>query len=388
MKVQMPAREIASIQSHDCNDLVISILSKDKSAIKKSSPEKKWADTPELRHFRFQKSIWNKLLNTRDFNSFDANEYFRLLEIFKDERQTPDLLKMNPVTIEQKLALIESIQIRIMMSAEHPGILQEIETLNAYKLKKLQKLLKKFDLSKRTTRENLEEFSTEFFLIIRGAPVSVLDYFSVNKTKTMNERLFRALEEDMLVRGLKDTLERIPENELETSFAKAQVFIKKVRKYKAWRLLVLPYDLPWIDRVRISDDLLEKILLDGLDAHQSELIVELKNQNAIDHYDRFRKVYRPVAYGTGLVFYYKKYQNLKEEAEEKSDEENEEAKARFLDEFKKLSDAIQAGEAREKTDEDIKEEQFQRVLNSFKEKYHGDPTPEEYQELRKKIFGS
>lgn len=388
IKFNSPAREIAAAHSNDCNDIVLSILSREKSEASIPFSQKKLLETPELRHFRFQQSIWNKVLGTREFNSFDENEYFRMLEIFKDERQSPDLLKINPVSIEHKLALIESLEVRYVLSTNHPGIQQEIEKLNAYKLRKLQKLLKKFDLSKKTTRENLEEFSSEFFMIIRGAPISVLDYFSVNKTKAMNERLFRTLEEDMLVRGLKNTLERIPESNLETSLAKAQAFVKKIRKYKAWRLLALPYDLPWIDRVKVSDELLEKILLDGLDAHQSELIVELKKQNAIDHYDRFRKVYRPIAYGAGVVFYYHKYQNYQKEADEKEEEENEEAKARFLNEFKKLSEAIHSGAAKEKSDEDIKEEQFQRVLNSFREKYHSEPTAEEYRELRKKIFGA
>jgi len=387
-KLNSPAREIASARSNDCNDIVLSIMAREKTEVSVPFSQKKLLDTPELRHFRFQQSIWNKILATREFNSFDENEYFRMLEIYKDERQSPNLLKINPATIEHKLALIESLEVRYVLSADHPGIQQELEKLNAYKLRKLQKLLKKFDLSKKTTRENLEEFSTEFFMIIRGSPVSVLDYFSVNKTKAMNERLFRTLEEDMLVRGLKDTLERIPESNLETSLEKAQVFVKNVRKYKAWRLLALPYDLPWIDRVKISDDLLEKILLDGLDAHQSELIVELKSQNAIDHYERFRKVYRPIAFGTGLIFYYNKFQKLKEEAQAKEDEENEAAKSRFMEEFKKLSEAIHSGAIKEKNDDDFKEDQFQRVLNSFKEKYHSDPTAEEYQELRKKIFGN
>jgi len=363
-------------------------MAREKTEVSLPFSQKKLLDTPELRHFRFQQSIWNKILATREFNSFDENEYFRMLEIYKDERQSPNLLKINPVTIEHKLALIESLEVRYVLSADHPGIQQELEKLNAYKLRKLQKLLKKFDLSKKTTRENLEEFSTDFFMILRGSPVSVLDYFSMNKTKAMNERLFRTLEEDMLVRGLKDTLERIPESNLETSLEKAQAFVKNVRKYKAWRLLALPYDLPWIDRVKISDDLLENILLDGLDAHQSELIVELKNQNAIDHYERFRKVYRPIAFGTGLVFYYNKFQKLKEEAQAKEDEENEKAKSRFMEEFRKLSEAIHSGAIKEKNDDDFKEDQFQRVLNSFKEKYHSDPTAEEYKELRKKIFGN
>jgi len=59
-----------------------------------------------------------------------------------------------------------------------------------------------------------------------------------------------------------------------------------------------------------------------------------------------------------------------------------------MEEFRKLSEAIHSGAIKEKNDDDFKEDQFQRVLNSFKEKYHSDPTAEEYKELRKKIFGN
>ena len=59
-----------------------------------------------------------------------------------------------------------------------------------------------------------------------------------------------------------------------------------------------------------------------------------------------------------------------------------------MDEFAKLAESINAGVAAEKTDEQLKDEQFQRVLASFKNRYHEDPTPEEYQELHAKIYGA
>lgn len=375
-------REIAS----DCNEAFASIIHRQIPL--ETELRNAQLDSPEIRHFQFTKTLWNKIISTKDFETFDEDEYFRLLEIYKDERQTGNLLSPRPTGVEGKLALIEAIYQRKGKSFSHPAIMDEIEALNAFKLRKLAKLLKNFDLSKKLTRDHLEDFSAEFFLILKGPPVSVFDYISRNKTQKMQERLFRVLQEDMLTKGLKGTLERIPERAAESRYENVQLFIKKVMKYKAWRLLVLPYDLPWIDRVKISDGLLEKILLDGLDTHHSELIMELKHQNAIDHYDRIRKVYRPVAFGVGFIYSYHYWQNALEEAEKRLEEENEKAKQAFLAEFEKLQDSINAGVTREKTDDELKEEQFQRVLKSFRERYKQDPTPEEYQELRKKIFGA
>ncbi len=372
------SREIAS---GDCNDIVTSIIKQEiPNNIARAQTER---EALEFKHYRFKNSIWNKILSAKDFEKFDENEYFRLLEIYKDKNK--DLLATNPVTIEQKLALIEAIQLRFSYFHNLPSIQDEIENLNVYKLKKVQKLFKNLDLSKRITRENLAEFSSDFFLILKGPPLSLLDYFTKNKTVRMNEHMLRVLQEDMLVRGLKGVIERIPEKEKYTTLENAGYYVKRVMKFRLWRYFVIPYDLPFIDRVKISDELLEKILLDGLDAHQSELVLELKNQNAIDNYERLRKVYRPVAFGVGFYFYYQKYQKDKEETDDKN---NDEAKKKFMDEFAKLAESINAGVAAEKTEEQLKDEQFQRVLASFKNRYHEDPTPEEYQELHAKIYGA
>lgn len=337
-----------------------------------------------LKQYQFKNSIWNKIISTHDFENLNPDEYFRLVEIYKEDiRQKKDLFDMTPSSIEQKLALIEAIQTKYSNITKLAPMMDEIENLNTYKIRKLQKLMTKFDLTKEITRENLEEFSSDFYLILKGPPLSLLDYFSKSKTQRMNERIFRILEEDMLVHGLKQTLEHIPMASSKSQLDKAKILIKKISKYKIWRYMVLPYDLPWLDKIKISDDLLEKILLDGLDNHQSELLLELKNQNAIDNYERFRKVFRPLALGTGFYFFYQKYNT---NIENEYDRENEN-KNKLLSDFKKLSDAINSSDTTEKTDDELKEAQFQRVLNSFKEHYHTEPTPSEYKNLRTKIYG-
>lgn len=343
------------------------------------------AEALELKHYRFKNSIWNKILHSREFENFDEFEYFRLLEIYKDSTAPVDLMAIAPNSIEQKLALIESIQIKFSHFQNTPSVQNEIEQLNAYKLKKLQKLMKKFDLNSRLTRNSLEDFSSEFFLLLKGPPLSLLDYFTKNKSARMNERMFRVLQEDILIRGLKGTLERIPERVDYTRLEKAKLYVKKVMKYKVWRYMVLPYDLPWVDRVKISDQLLEKILLNGLNAHQSELIIELKRLNMIDHYERFRKVYRPVAFGVAFYYYYQKYQ---EEIALEEEKNNEELKKKFIEDFEKLSAAISEGDNGAKSEKELLEIQYQRVLKNYKERYQSDPTPEEIEELRLKIFGS
>ena len=373
-------REIAN----DCSQTVLSI-------IKKEIPKKIESDSNQqqliaLKHYQFKNSLWSKILSAKDFENFDENEYFRYLEIYKSESGKPNnLLLFNPTTIEKKLALIEAIQTKFAHFENLESVQDEVQSLGAYKLRKLQKLMRKFDLNSTMTRANLESFSSDFFLILKEPPIAILDNLTETKTVRMSQRMMRILEEDMLAHGLKGTLDSIPLRPA-TRIEYARFYIKKIMKFKVWRILVFPYDLPWVDRVKISDELLEKIFIDGLDAHKNELMIELKNQNLIDDYERLRRVYRPVAFGIGFYFYYQKFQG---DLKKQEDKNNEEEKKKFMDAFKKLVSSIKnETDSREKTDIELKDEQFARVLQSFKDRYNADPTPEEYNELKQKIYGN
>ena len=219
------------IVASDCNDLFLSII---RNEIPKDLTHY------ELKHFRFKNSIWNQIVGPKDFENFDEIEYFRQLKFYKENGDIQkDFLSINPIKIEQKLALIEAIQSRFSYFNHLPSIQEEIEKLNTFKLRKLQRLMKSFDLNSPLSRENLESFSSDFFLILKGPPISLLDYFSKNKTLKMNERLMRALQEDILISGLKGVIEQIPETSIHSNMDKAQLYSKRIMKYKVSRFLVV-----------------------------------------------------------------------------------------------------------------------------------------------------
>lgn len=359
--------------ANDCQSLIQEIIVAD---IKKENGEKTL--DPIL---KFRKNIWNKIISTKDFEQFSDVQYVRSLEIYKDSKD--HVTTINPISIEQKLALIEIINSRLINNL---GNNEEIQKLNAFKLKKLQSLLNNFDLSSKLTREDLAEFSSEFFLILKGPPISLLDYFTKNKSARMNERLMRVLQEDMLVFGLKGMLDRIPERNMYSRLERGKYLANKFFQYKIWRYLVMPYDLPWFDQVKIPEELLQKILLEGLDAHDQELISILKKQNMIDHYERFRKIYKPIAFSFGFYFYYDRF-NSKLDSD--LNEEQEEEKKKLIDAFTNLAESVTSNTVVEiKTDEDLKNEQLKRVIESYKKRYGQDPTSAEIEELKSRIHNN
>lgn len=339
-----------------------------------------------LRDYQTKNNLWNKVLSAKDFEQFDEAVYFRTIEIYSNEK---DFTLITPITIEEKMALIEVIQNRYAYFLGVPSLQEELATLNAKQLHKMFKLMKSFDPSSQVTREDLESFASELFIILKGPPVNLLEYFTENKTTLMSKRLYRVVQEEMLLKGLKNVINQFPEKTRYTLLDKAKLHIYRIARFKLWRFASLPLDLPFIDHVKLSDELIEKILLDGIDAHAKELIALFRQNNMIDNYERFRKVYRTVAFATAFTFFYQEdRERRKHEAKERAKQE-EEKKQEFVNQFKQLSEIItKSSSDREKTDKELKDEQFKRNLDKFKTKYHESPTPEEYDEMKQKIYGT
>lgn len=338
-----------------------------------------------MRDYRTKNNLWNKILSAKDFEQFDEAAYFRTLEIYSNEK---DVTVITPITIEEKMALIEVIQNRYAYFLGVPSLQEELATLNAKQLHKMLALMKTFDPTSKVTREDLESFASELFIILKGPPVNLLEYFTENKTTLMSKRLYRVVQEEMLLKGLKSVINQFPEKTRYTMLEKAKLHIFRIARYKLWRFASLPLDLPFIDQVKLSDELLEKILLDGMDAHSGELIELFRHNHMIDNYERFRKVYRTVAFAAAFTYFYQEDQQRRKDEAKAREKQEEEKKQEFINQFKKLSEAITTSSSdREKTDKELKDEQFQRNIEKFKAKYHEAPTPEEYQEMKKKIYG-
>lgn len=375
---KLPERHIAS----DCDGMFKQIINNDaeKEKLKKLASIKEESE----KLFKMKNTIWNKVVSTSDFNNFNDQEYFRWLEIYKDSSN--ELAKLNPVTIEQKMALVEVINAKIIPTAlnAEKSLTAEAQKLNLLKLKKLQSHMKSFDLSSKLVRSDLEGFAADLMIILKGPPVTLLDYFTVNKTKRMNERLMRMIQEDMLLIGLKGMVDRIPEKESYTRLERGKYLVKRFFQYKIWKYLVVPYDLPWIEKVKIPDALMEKILVDGLDTHDQELIALLNKQGMIDHYERFRKVYKPIAFSVGFYFYFDKFNNNMQGA---LSDNQEEEKKKLLEEFDNLAQSIlETGIELNKSEDAMKEEQFKSVVETYKEKYEQEPSAAELEEMRAAIF--
>lgn len=374
----MPERSIAS----DCQGMVSEIISpvaQEERILRAIAAN---AHTEKL--FKLKNTIWNKVMGPHDFENFNDQEYFRWMEIYKDGND--EFSNFNPVSIEQKMALIEVINMRLIQTKlyNEKSLTEEAQKLNLFKLRKLQSHFRYMNLTSKLTRNDLNGFAADLMIILKGPPITLMDYFTKNKTARMNARLMRMVQEDVLLMGLRGMVERIPEKDSYTRLERGKYAVKRFFQHKLWKYLAVPYDLPWFERVNIPDELLEKIMIDGLEAHDQELIEHLKKQNMIDHYERFRKVYKPIAFSIGFYFYFDKY-NTEENA--KTSQSIEEEKAEFIEFFRNISDKVlDIVPAEEKSDMALQEEQFERMLAAYKERYKEEPSKKVIEEMRSKIF--
>ena len=371
-------RAIATIKTGACNEAILELIL--------ARPVRAEKYTKALRDYQTKNSLWNKILSAKDFEQFDEVIYFRTLQIYSNEK---DISLITPISIEEKMALIEIIQNRYAYFLGIPSLQDELVTLNTKKMHKIISLMKSFDPSSRVTRENLESFTSELFLILKGPPVGLLEYFTENKTALMNKRLYRVMQEELLLKGLKSVVYQFPEKTRYNLIEKAKLHIYRIARFKLWRYASLPLDLPFIDQIKLSDELLEKILLDGVDAHSEELITLFRKNNMIDNYERFRKVFRTVAFATAFSFFYQGEKERRENEEKERAKREEEKKQEFLEDFKKIAETITSNSVtKELSEKELKDQQFKRNLEKFKAKYHEAPTAQELEEMRKKIYGT
>lgn len=243
---------------------------------------------------KLKNETWNKVITNQSFNQFNDDEYVRWLELYKDSQHHPEVL--NPVSIEQKMALIEILNAELIQN--------ESEKSNLAKMDKIKKHVAKFNKKSLAHSDALADFSSDFFIILKNPPKNLLSYFTANKSKKMNDALMKVLQEDMLLIGLKGILYRVPSKDNDQRLMKAEQLIKDLFQSGDWQQGLSEKNRDWLFGLNLPDEMLIGILVDGLNEHDQDLIFHLKERNMIDQYERFRKVFRSLSFLSGTYMYY------------------------------------------------------------------------------------
>jgi hypothetical protein len=246
---------------------------------------------------KMKNTVWNKIINANQFDRFSDTEYVRWLEIYKDSLHAH--ASLNPVSIEQRMALIEILNAEIIQNDK--------KEINDFKIEKIKKHFDKFELRSIDASKELQNYSSDLFIILKNPPKALLNYHTKNKSEKMNKSLIGVLQEDMLLIGLKGLHYRIPEKDNAQNFIHAVVMVKELFHHERWQNVMTDENLEWFKSLNLPDALIENILVSGLNDHDHDVITHLKNNNMIDQYERFRKVFRPLSHLVGTYYYYDKF---------------------------------------------------------------------------------
>jgi hypothetical protein len=253
--------------------------------------------TDNKKILKMKNTVWNKIINTNQFDQFSDTEYVRWLEIYKDSLHAH--ASLNPVSIEQRMALIEILNAEIIQNDK--------KEINDFKIKKIKKHFERLDLKSSEARKIFENYSSDLFIILKNPPKALLDYYTKNKSEKMNKSLLGVLQEDMLLIGLKGLHYRIPEKDNSQNFIHGVALVKEMFHHEKWQNVMTDENLEWFKSLNLPDALVENILVGGLNEHDHDVITHLKNNNMIDQYERFRKVFRPLSHLFGTYYYYEKF---------------------------------------------------------------------------------
>lgn len=247
-------------------------------------------------------TLWQRLLNGKALNNFSVDKYKQSLsQLLAGEKAATDQELWQ--SVEGKLALIEFLNITSKNSLNIDDMLSRLENLQAFSQRKMMKMVDvRLDSNSFLSNQFLDQFGQDFFLLLRGAKVSTLDYLTMNSDARAKKQLGGLMQEELLTYGLKGVLSQmgVPEATIKDRIV---TIAHKVLRVGLGIADVATLSLPEREPVQMSEELMTKVLLDGADAHQAEIDQALAPQLGKNRYEVARRWLRPVL-SVALILYF------------------------------------------------------------------------------------
>lgn len=359
-------RSPASIEDEKCSKVIGSFV------IKENMLKRAWKNIDRYLRPEFSESIYYKLTKISN------------LELQADNR------------LEAKLAIIQKI------NRDNNYFIyerSELSKLSFKKLRKLRTLFKKYKLHRDMTEREFDIFFIKLFTITQGATRVVDDYIFKDQSEIFRETLGRVARKQLLKEGLESLIISMPLTPKKTIKEKVRLFkmkflnvFHKLFKNKFMGFTGLPFILPAIKDINLSDRLIQEIILKGYDQTESLLKQAFEKQSRIEDYRVFKRVYQQVAViGSGYFVYEITKEQVEKQVENKMREQSKENKEQFMRKIRALKkEVLKLSSGAKRSPKELKEELYNELLEStlieFREKYDDEPTEAEYLNLYFKIY--
>jgi hypothetical protein len=242
---------------------------------------------------------------------------------------------------------------------------------------KVNKLLKKIEEEGFTSDKDILETAEELTILLYGKRDTISNYFFKSKDQKANDSVRLQVKKQLLEKGLRSFL-----NSKDTAFKtnawiKTKKIVHKLILSQFWNWYQIPFGLPSIKDKPISEELLNKIVWNGVSENKKEISEYYKVQGKKETYAIIRQAYSAIAlvvitslaYHTADVRAKTEHRAQVEMAAAQLDVISETLPAQMI----KFNEAVKATKLNEAIEEAQKE--LNREL-----------TPEEIQELKNIIY--
>lgn len=240
--------------------------------------------------------------------------------------------------------------------------------------KKVRKFLNENQVSDFLTRKELAYKVDELSLLLFEKEISVERRISQPQEIQEKRRFQQIFVEAILQRGFQRQW-KVPSDYKMIDLMKSKWNL--LSESKGYQYVLLPWFLPRTKGPKISQELLHKIMKEGLPQHLAEVQQVLKAKSQHEAYVLFRRLYTPVILGS--LFLVQSY--LAHEALQAAQEEQVQ---------KAVAEMYQTGHLiegmLETTKAEILETAYQATLTEFKQRWGEEPTELEKTEIREKII--
>lgn len=248
-------------------------------------------------------SIVQRLLGSGAIKNFDQRVYNgHLLTLLRGDARPSDANVQK--FAEGRLAILEFLNLSSNRLMTPESFLKDIESARLMRQRKVAKLLQKMDLTGGITREFLDSFSADFFLATRGIPEKASDFILKSSDERTLATWSKMFQEQALERGLRRIALETPQRDL-TIRENLSIKLRTFLRLKLFRFLAsFPAALPGAKDPILSEDLMIRVMLDGMPAHRAAIEAELASQGNWSTYNRLRRLWTPLMAGALMYLTY------------------------------------------------------------------------------------
>lgn len=327
-------------------------------------------------------ATWKRVFSRESILSFDMAVYKQWQrELLLDQKTAEDVFRSD--VFEAKVALLDKVNMLSRERFSAQDMATAIENLGLLKQRTFAKLINKWNLTKGIDQQFISEFSQDIFWSLRGAQSRNLDYLTMKPSTRAKVQQERWLHSQILEKGLIGLVSEMPaatpslKNGLHSNLKK----FWNLSLFRAFALTKL--SLPGLNDKQITPELLNKIILHGIEPYRKELESEFHAQSRRNLYEVLRGKIIPVAmvaFAMHLSFSTAQVGEIKHLTLEEKQRIAEIAResGRIVDSGQQALSEVRA---------ESRKIRYERTLQLLAEKWGGrNPTPEELSYLVGKIW--